>query len=236
MTIFTLTEAATEVGRSKSTLLRAIDAGRLSATRNEHGDYRVDAAELFRVYPPQSAQQSSGPVAPSDPATTDAVNKLVSQLVAKDEKIDRMEAELADAEQRLAEHREASRALMSPEDFEAKLQVEIQQVKLAQEAKLTAQQAHHEATLNAQQTEQARLAAEQKQMQEQQSEKWKASLAERMQEIDNARQEAEALKQKAAEDIAMVERRAAGERAVREALENRGLIARLLNRKPAIAE
>jgi len=90
--------------------------------------------------------------------------------------------------------------------------------------------------LETQKTEQARLLAEQRQLDKQRSEQWEASLAQRKQEIDEARREAEALKQKAAEDIAMVERRAAGERAVREALENRGVIARLFNRKPDMVE
>lgn len=49
-TKFTLGQAATEVGRSKAALSKAIADGRLSASRNAKGWYQIDAAELFRVY------------------------------------------------------------------------------------------------------------------------------------------------------------------------------------------
>lgn len=46
-----LSAAAKEVGKSKSVLSNAIKQGRLSAGRDETGSYRIDPAELFRVYP-----------------------------------------------------------------------------------------------------------------------------------------------------------------------------------------
>jgi excisionase family DNA binding protein len=61
-----LREAAQQAGTSKSTILRAIQSGRLSATRTDDGGYSIDPAELCRVYPPrpdapdQSADQSVG--------------------------------------------------------------------------------------------------------------------------------------------------------------------------------
>lgn len=58
-----LRQAATEAGTSKSTILRAIQSGRLSAARTDDGGYSIDPAELFRVYPPKS-----GPVAPDQSA------------------------------------------------------------------------------------------------------------------------------------------------------------------------
>lgn len=59
----TLLEAAKATGVSKSALLKAIKAGRLSAHRGEvGGNYSVDPAELFRVYPPAtSLTEESGP-------------------------------------------------------------------------------------------------------------------------------------------------------------------------------
>jgi excisionase family DNA binding protein len=48
-----LREAAKEAGTSKSTILRAVKAGRLSAVRTEDDGYSIDPAELFRVYPPE---------------------------------------------------------------------------------------------------------------------------------------------------------------------------------------
>ncbi|HEY3618972.1 MAG TPA: hypothetical protein VGK96_19345 [Candidatus Sulfotelmatobacter sp.] len=48
---FTLGEAARAVNRSKSTLSKAIKSGRLSCMSREGGEYQIDAAELFRVFP-----------------------------------------------------------------------------------------------------------------------------------------------------------------------------------------
>jgi hypothetical protein len=49
--MFTLGQAAKETGISKTAISRAINSGRLSATRNDLGEYQIDPAELFRVYP-----------------------------------------------------------------------------------------------------------------------------------------------------------------------------------------
>ena len=53
MTSFSLRQAAQQAGTSKSTILRAIQSGRLSATRTDDGGYSINPAELFRVYPPK---------------------------------------------------------------------------------------------------------------------------------------------------------------------------------------
>jgi len=49
-----LGQAAKETGMDKSTISRAIKSGKLSATRQEHGGYAIDPAELFRVFAPAS--------------------------------------------------------------------------------------------------------------------------------------------------------------------------------------
>lgn len=46
----TLGQAAKAVGKSKSTLTRAIQSGRLSAQRLEDKSYRIDPSELSRVF------------------------------------------------------------------------------------------------------------------------------------------------------------------------------------------
>lgn len=45
-------EAAAAVGMTKQGILAAIHKGRLSATRNDSGQFTIDPAELFRVYDP----------------------------------------------------------------------------------------------------------------------------------------------------------------------------------------
>jgi excisionase family DNA binding protein len=51
-TSHTLGAAAKATGVAKSTIYRAIKAGRISASRSETGDWSIDPAELHRVFPP----------------------------------------------------------------------------------------------------------------------------------------------------------------------------------------
>ena len=48
--MLSLIEAARVSGQSKSTIWRAVNSGRLSATRTYTGDYQIDPAELHRVF------------------------------------------------------------------------------------------------------------------------------------------------------------------------------------------
>ena len=50
--MLSLSEAARESGQSKSTIWRAVNSGRLPATRAYTGDYLIDPAELHRVFSP----------------------------------------------------------------------------------------------------------------------------------------------------------------------------------------
>lgn len=50
--LLSLRQAAEATGKRKQTILKAIQDGRLSASRTERGEWRIQAAELFRVYPP----------------------------------------------------------------------------------------------------------------------------------------------------------------------------------------
>src|SRR4051812_37778926 len=59
-----LREAAEMAGTSKSSIFRAIKAGRLSATRTDTGEFRVDPAELMRAYPPKSSVSERARSAP----------------------------------------------------------------------------------------------------------------------------------------------------------------------------
>ena len=53
--MLSLQEAAELARVNKTTLFRAIKRGKLSASRDEHGQWRVDPAELDRVYPVAAA-------------------------------------------------------------------------------------------------------------------------------------------------------------------------------------
>jgi hypothetical protein len=54
-----LRQAARTAGVSKSTISRAIQAGRLSASRSDDGGWSIDPAELCRVYPLTSSPVST---------------------------------------------------------------------------------------------------------------------------------------------------------------------------------
>jgi hypothetical protein len=53
MPFLTLGQAAKESGKQKSTILDAIRAGRLSASKDDKNQWQIDPSELFRVYPAQ---------------------------------------------------------------------------------------------------------------------------------------------------------------------------------------
>ena len=51
MPLLTLCQAAKAAKKSKSTLLAAINSGRLSAFKNKKGQWQIDSDDLFRLYP-----------------------------------------------------------------------------------------------------------------------------------------------------------------------------------------
>jgi hypothetical protein len=69
---YTLASAATACGVNKSTILRAIKAGKVSATKDEHNEWHVEPAELHRVYPPAAERNGEPADAPQRYAAPDA--------------------------------------------------------------------------------------------------------------------------------------------------------------------
>jgi predicted site-specific integrase-resolvase len=77
---YTLAAAATATGLNKRTILRAIKSGQIAATKDQQGEWHIEAADLQRVFPP-SAQSSDGAAANERPATAD-VEALGAQIEA----------------------------------------------------------------------------------------------------------------------------------------------------------
>lgn len=92
MAMITLGEAARLTGLGKTTLARAIKAGRLSATRTSTGSYEIDPAELARVYPfPAPTVAAGATVAATRPlvrhATLDATGETPGAAAALEAQI-----------------------------------------------------------------------------------------------------------------------------------------------------
>jgi hypothetical protein len=83
MPSFTLGTAAQATGTAKSTILRAIKAGRISAQRDDIGQWQIDPSELFRVFP-ALALPGATPEQPraAHNATTDLLVSELQNIIA----------------------------------------------------------------------------------------------------------------------------------------------------------
>ena len=237
MQYLTLGEAEDEVGVAKSTISRAIKAGRLSAKKNEHGHYQIDPAELFRVYPPSPRNSEETPernetqhpvqhnATPAQhPNQGETVQWMMKRLDEVESKLADTEQELEEKEQAYVELKEIYNALPSPETFEAKLVSETARLEQEKEDALAKKQQLHDKVMDQERMQSAQRMSEAKQKVEQ----WKDELAVRQEEIKQARRESDELREKTEN-----ERRAREALSKRlDALESRGLFARLFNKKP----
>jgi excisionase family DNA binding protein len=80
MAKLSLRQAAQQAGVSKSTILRAVQKGRLSAGRTDKGGYSIDPAEVDRVYGDRTAQQSSTGTKGQDATGGEAAGETVKLL------------------------------------------------------------------------------------------------------------------------------------------------------------
>ena len=88
---YSLKQAADATGRTKPTLLRAIQAGKISAKKNEMREWEIDPAELHRVYPPVAQGVTS--TVTSDEDVTVELLLLRQELAAKEERVTALQEE-----------------------------------------------------------------------------------------------------------------------------------------------
>ncbi len=69
-------EAADLVGLSKAGIFKAIKTGKVSATKDVKGEWRIEPVELFRVYPPVSNSQHQ----PSPPSVQQDIAQSTGSL------------------------------------------------------------------------------------------------------------------------------------------------------------
>ena len=96
-TYLSLRQAAEMAGRSKSTISNALKSGKLSYIEKTASGYKIDPAELDRVYPnPSKSVQEGHNRTPSEP-----LNFLVLkvQLEAKDQLLEELQSEAKDLRQ-----------------------------------------------------------------------------------------------------------------------------------------
>ena len=123
-----LNKAAKEAGVAKSTLLDALNHGRMSAEKNEKGHWEIDPAELFRVFPKTSSYDTQKPSqtplenyqrTTQNNALEIEVKMLREQIERMDTERERERSQLTDqiealkeqAERQSADHRQALAAL-----------------------------------------------------------------------------------------------------------------------------
>ena len=90
--------AAKASGKSKATISKAIKSGRLSALKDETGVYRIEPAELNRVYPiTVDGNHDRTPRTPEEtPDKGPSVRELQARLEAAQERLADKEALIAD--------------------------------------------------------------------------------------------------------------------------------------------
>ena len=111
---YTLGTAAKATGKAKSTILRAIKNGTISAARSHDGSYEIEPSELHRVFRPNGAQQ-----APSNETQPPLENSETLRLrleileAERQRERDQMQATIDDLRGRLDRSEERVTALLA---------------------------------------------------------------------------------------------------------------------------
>lgn len=128
MTGLSLSQAAKATGRSKSTIGRAINSGRLSALRKDDDTFSIDPSELFRAFPkgspgtggdtsnetirnPQVGTGGAGVEIDKVKALHDELSKAQQRVAAAEAKAEERAETIADLRVRLNQEGEERRRL-----------------------------------------------------------------------------------------------------------------------------
>ena len=101
---YTLAQAAEACGINRSTVLRALKAGKISGQRDASGVWHVEAVELHRIFPPAEAKAEALP----QHAQPDA--ELRIRLALADERLGELKGALADMRSERDHWREQAQA------------------------------------------------------------------------------------------------------------------------------
>ena len=78
--LYSLQSAATACGVNRSTILRAIKSGRISATKDELGAWVLEPVEVHRVYPLVAVAGANAVAVPNRALPDAATDALVAEL------------------------------------------------------------------------------------------------------------------------------------------------------------
>ena len=99
---YTLGTAAKATGKAKSTILRAIKSGIISAQKSHDGSYEIDPSELHRVFEPKDAKQVlSNDTQPYEEQGTNLRLRLDILEAERQRERDQMQATIDDLRARL---------------------------------------------------------------------------------------------------------------------------------------
>jgi hypothetical protein len=107
---YTLGQAARATGKAKPTIARAIQTGRISASRSEDGSWAIDPAELHRVYP--MTGQTNGPMLRDLPGES-AGTSLADLLAERDRLVAQQQETIRDLRARLDAEAEERRRVQA---------------------------------------------------------------------------------------------------------------------------
>lgn len=112
--VYTLGEAAKATGMSKATISKAIKTGRISASKDETGTFRIDPSELHRVYPPTvSSKHKETPITiVSEHSNDSLIRELQARLEAAQERIADKDSVIDDLRQDRDRWRQQATALL----------------------------------------------------------------------------------------------------------------------------
>jgi len=110
--LLSLQQAADATGKEKSTISRAIKSGRMSGVKTDKGNYEIDPAELFRVFPPKAEpEENTGQKQHGAPGELASENReLKARVELLGEMVRKIESERDDLRRRLDKEAEERRA------------------------------------------------------------------------------------------------------------------------------
>lgn len=110
---YTLGQAAKATGKSKTTIRRYVEKGKISGAKNNLGEWTIDPAELHRVLPPLAQQHSDSADEVARSITPPVTPATELELARTKARLEAIEAQLEDVKQDRDHWRQQATALLT---------------------------------------------------------------------------------------------------------------------------